>query len=192
MGAVTDTGESDEWAEWAQYRIIVSRDGPRWMATAHGPGLPETGRSTTIRSLADLDDAASTLLEQADTPAPRNRRSWHYEYHLGPDTGDVLVSFGEAERAYYKAQREWAGRGHQIASALAAEDKATLREIAKLMGVDYWEAALLLAYRPRPHQLMSFGAWGGPFRRREVMEWAAYEAKWRIRVLRLVAEDKIR
>jgi len=39
---------------------------------------------------------------------------------------------------------------------------------------------------------MSSGERGGLFRRREVAEWAGYEAGWRVRVLRLVAEDKIR
>jgi GrpB protein len=47
------------------------------------------------------------------------------------------------------AWSEWAKSGHQIASALVTEHKATLCEIADIMHVDYAEAALLLTYRAR-------------------------------------------
>jgi hypothetical protein len=192
---MTDT---DKRGEWATYRIVVSHREPQWIATAHGPGLPDEGLSASLRSLTDLDDEASTLVEQADTPEPfPSRRSWHYEYELGPDGGDVLEGFRLASLAHGKAFRDWASRGHDITSALA-KDMATLGEIAAVMNVDYWEVARLLSYQPRPHHLVRgwthpVRSWAHPIRwRHEVTESAAYEAAWTVRVLRLVAEDKLR
>jgi hypothetical protein len=66
-------------------------------------------------------------LKETGQPYQGRGSTWFYEYDLGADT-PKLDRFRQADHTYRNARRQWAGKGHEIASALAADHEATLGE----------------------------------------------------------------
>ena len=144
--------EDEEVSTSESYRVVVTRDGPAWIARTYGPHLPGEGREVSASTLAGVKDEAERQQYTARSRAPERNdavaksTNWSYEYHLGPGTDSSLGAFRQARMALWQAEADRAERGHQAAVYLAGHN-ATLAEIADILDVCCAaEAAELLTY----------------------------------------------
>lgn len=66
----------------------------------------------------------------------------------------MLESFETAQTALREAWRKYHDAGRRITSALAADEKASLREIGSILHEGYWTAGWLQARRPVESQFV--------------------------------------
>jgi hypothetical protein len=138
--------------EYISYRVVVTRDGPTWIARTYGPYLPGEGIEVSASTLTGVKDEAERQQYTARSRAPKRNdglassTNWSYEYHFGPGTDSRLGAFRQARMALWQAEADRAERGHQAAVYLAGRS-ATLAEIADVLDVCCAaEAAELLTY----------------------------------------------
>jgi hypothetical protein len=128
----------------SSYRVVVSREDPWWVATAYGEGLPEHGAVTESRTIAGLEDTVRDLIvlrTDADLRMPYNQAAHSFgldwEYDLPSDAAAKLESYRQSKFQLTQAQAAYADRLQQAASVLADEVHASVRDIARLMGISY-------------------------------------------------------
>jgi hypothetical protein len=132
--------EDEEVSTCQNYRVVVTRDGPAWIASTYGPYLPGEGIKVSASTLAGVKDEAQRQQYTARSRAPKRSDgvarspNWSYEYHFGPGTDSRLGAFRQARMALWEAVADRAERGHQAAIYLAGQN-ATLAEIADILDV---------------------------------------------------------
>jgi hypothetical protein len=135
------------------YRVLVSREDPWWTAVAYGEGLPAHGAATETRTVADLEHKIRDLIvlrTDADLHMPYEEaaRSFSLEWDyagLPAEAADALAGYHESKLALEDAQTRHAERSQRAASVLAAQTHASVRDIARLMGISYQRVAQLLS-----------------------------------------------
>jgi hypothetical protein len=139
-----------------EYHVTVSLDRREWVARLTGPYLPAAGRRARHATLAGLHQAIGLLypvesIERASRA--KGEVGWAYstitEYDLGPDVGEHREALFKARNARSQAWRDYNAHGHDAATTLARDHGATLADIAEALSVSRWEAARLMAYKPR-------------------------------------------
>lgn len=134
------------------YRVVVSREDPWWVATAHGEGLPEHGAATESRTIAGLEDTVRDLIvlrTDSDLRLPYRKAAHSFgidwEYDLPPAAQEKLESYQQSKLVLTDARQRYADQAQQAASALARDARASVRDIARLMGLSYQRVQQLLA-----------------------------------------------
>jgi hypothetical protein len=136
----------------AAYRVVVSREDPWWIAVSCGAGLPDHGAATETRTISDLEDKVRDLIvlrTGADLRKPYEAAAraldleWFYE--LPPDAEAALRDYRDSKADLDAAKVRYAQRAEQAASVLYSDARASVRDIAKLMGISH----------QRVHQLLS-------------------------------------
>jgi hypothetical protein len=135
------------------YRVLVSREEPWWTAVAYGEDLPAHRAATETRTIADLENKIRDLIvlrTGADLRMPYEEaaRSFDLEWDytgLPSEAADALMEYHESKSALENAQTRYAERAQQAASVLATETHASVRDIARLMGISYQRVAQLLS-----------------------------------------------
>ena len=134
------------------YRVTVSREDPWWTAVAYGEGLPSHGAATETRTIADLDEKIRDLIvlrTDADLRMPYDEavRSFDldYTYDLPPEAAEALKDYQRSKRELAEAQDRYAERAERAAAALTATTRASVRDVAVLMGISYQRVSQLLA-----------------------------------------------
>ena len=171
--------ESDDAPQWDSYRVLITRDGSGWRATADGPGLPGHGRFITGKTIASLESRTGELF---DDPRLRERSCWHLEYE-NPASPAALHDWYMTDLDLSQASRQHAKHGHALASALAS-DGATISDIAVATHTSYLSAAWMLATEPQPTRVVTFAG-----SRRED---ARYYRSCVVNLLRVIAADNVR
>jgi len=134
------------------YRVVVSRETPWWVAVAYGDGLPEHGAATESRTIAGLEDTVRDLIvlrTDADLSLPYRRAAHSFgiewEYDLPAEAQAKLESFQQSKLVLTNARERYADQAQQTASTLASEARASVRDIARLMGLSYQRVQQLLS-----------------------------------------------
>jgi DNA-directed RNA polymerase specialized sigma subunit len=134
------------------YRVVVSREDPWWTAVAYGEGLPPHGAATETRTIADLEEKIRDLIvlrTDADMRMPYDEAAHSFEldysYDLPDKAAEALQEYQQSKRDLAEAQDRYADRAQQAASALATGAHASVRDIAKLMGISYQRVSQLLS-----------------------------------------------
>lgn len=144
------------------YRVVVSREEPWWVAVAHGDGLPAHGAATETRTIADLEEKVRDLIvlrTNADLRMPYEAAakgldlSWSYD--LPPNAAAALREYQESKGDLAAAQARYAENELQAASVLKAETRASIRDVAALMGISHQRVHQLLA---RLNRALSHGS----------------------------------
>jgi len=130
----------------------VSREEPWWVAVAHGEGLPAHGAATETRTIADLEDKVRDLIvlrTGADLGMPYEAAArgidLELEYDLPPQAEAALRDYEQSKRDLAAAQARYAEDERQAASVLRAETRASVRDVAVLMGISHQRVQQLLA-----------------------------------------------
>ncbi len=133
------------------YRVVVSREDPWWVAVAHGDGLPAHGAATETRTISDLEDNVRDLIvlrTNADLHMSYERAAElidvQWSYDLPPDAAAALRDYHESKRELAAAQARYAESERQAASVLRSETRASLRDVAALMGISHQRVHQLL------------------------------------------------
>jgi hypothetical protein len=134
------------------YRVVVSREDPWWVAVAHGEGLPAHGAATETRTIADLEDKVRDLIvlrTNADLrmsyEAAAKGLDLDWSYDLPAEAEVALRDYQESKRDLAAAQARYAENELQAASVLKAETRASVRDVAALMGISHQRVHQLLA-----------------------------------------------
>jgi hypothetical protein len=134
------------------YRVVVSREDPWWTAVAYGEGLPPHGAATETRTIADLDDKIRDLIvlrTDADLAMPYDEavRSFDldYAYDLPPEAASALRDYQQSKRDLTAAQDRYTERAEHAAAAITVSTRASVRDVAALMGISYQRVSQLLA-----------------------------------------------
>lgn len=175
----------DEASESVRYREVITRKPPWWIVTLLGPDLPDEGVSARSHTLDRLREAADPLYP----PGP-SQTSSDIEYDFGPETNASMEALNQARIALREAWQNYHDLGHQVTTALADEQIASLQEIAGILSVPYAEVARLQAYRPPEIGLVEFHDRGlRHFLTAHARPWIARGAGWGARTARVVASD---
>jgi hypothetical protein len=170
--------EDSDTPQWDTYRLLITRDGSGWRATADGPGLPGHGRFITGKTVAALNARTHELF--CDLP---EYTCWRREY----ENAASPVTLHEWSMSKLKASQVNARNdkdGHALALALAA-DGASVSDIAEVTHGSYLEAAWMLAVQPPPHRVLAGTRTIRADQRR-------YYRSGVTRMLRIIAADKAR
>lgn len=134
------------------YRVVVSREEPWWVAVTHGEGLPAHGAATETRTIGDLEDKVRDLIvlrTGADLRMPYEDAArgvdLEWSYDLPPEAEAALRDYQESKRELVAAQARYAENERQAASVLRAETRASVRDVAALMGISHQRVQQLLA-----------------------------------------------
>ena len=133
------------------YRVVVSRENPWWTAVAYGEGLPPHGAATETRTIADLDAKIRDLIvlrTDADLRMPYGEavRSFEldYTYDLPPEASEALEDYRQSKRKLSEAQDNYAERSEHAAAAITTATRASVRDVAAIMGISYQRVSQLL------------------------------------------------
>jgi hypothetical protein len=134
------------------YRVVVSREHPWWVAVAYGEGLPEHGAATESRTIAGLEETVRDLIvlrTDADLRLPYRRAAHSFgidwEYDLPAPAKAKLESYLQSKLVLTDAREHYADQAQQAAAALAHEVRASVRDVAKMMGLSYQRVQQLLS-----------------------------------------------
>jgi hypothetical protein len=134
------------------YRVVVSREDPWWTAVAYGEGLPPHGAATETRTIADLDDKIRDLIvlrTDADLRMPYDEAAHSFEldytYDLPPEAAGALRDYQQSKQELAEAQDRYAERAEHAAAALTACTRASVRDVAALMGISYQRVSQILS-----------------------------------------------
>ena len=141
------------------YRVVVTREDPWWVAVAYGKGLPDHGAATETRTIADLESTVRDLIAlrtDADLQMPYELAirdfDLEWDYDLPPDAAAALADYHESRDELVKAQARYIDRAQRAASVLSTDMRASVRDVARLMGISYQRVSQLLSQlRPGAH-----------------------------------------
>jgi hypothetical protein len=134
------------------YRIVVSREDPWWVATAYGEGLPGHGAATETRTIAGLEDTVRDLIAlrtDADLRMPYELAvrgfDLEWSYDLPTEAAEALADYYRSKADLDRAQARYADNAQRAASVLSTDVRASVRDVARLMGISYQRVAQLLS-----------------------------------------------
>jgi hypothetical protein len=134
------------------YRVVVSREEPWWVAVAHGEGLPDHGAATETRTIADLEEKVRDLIVlrtgadlRTSYEAAAEDIELEWSYDLPPEAEVALRDYQESRRDLAVAQIRYAENERQAASVLKTHTRASVRDVAALMGISHQRVQQLLA-----------------------------------------------
>lgn len=141
------------------FRQVISHEPPWWVVTVYGPFLRPEGVRARSRTLAGVQDAASSLYphDQMQLAAGTSGVGYHTDvsYDFGPGVNADRDAFIAACTARVAAESVYAKHGRAAAAELFGEMGATLADVAAVLFVSRFEAARLIAARPRQHKLFA-------------------------------------
>jgi hypothetical protein len=178
------------------FRQVIARHPPWWVATLYGPFLRPEGVTARSRTLAGLTDALDALYphDKMQLAAGTSGIAYHadicYDFEPGVNAGrDAFIA---ARSARSIAAAVYSKHGRAVAEELVRNQGATLADVASVLQVSRWEAARLVAGRPRLDK--PFDAHLG--RRHRLREHApaavAYAARTAAVMARIIVADALR
>jgi hypothetical protein len=183
----------------AEYQLILSRERREWVATLTGPHLAEEGRTMRLPTLSGLQLATHSLY-----PLEELQAAWHatgqcdgsysaaVRYDLGGEAGEHRAALFEARQARREASDEYHEHGRAAAKALA-DDGASLTDIAEVLWISRREAAGLIAYKPRPAEIMHFQSRSVTHLIRDhALPYLTHSVPAAVRQARVLADDVVR
>lgn len=133
------------------FRVVVSREDPWWTAVAYGEGLPPHGAATETRTIADLEEKIRDLIvlrTDADLRMPYEEAVRNFDldwsYNLPPEAAEALRDYQQSKRDLAKAQERYTERAEHAAATITASTRASVRDVAMLMGISYQRVSQLL------------------------------------------------
>jgi len=134
------------------YRVVLSREDPWWTAVAYGDDLPPHGAATETRTISDLEDKIRdqiVLRTDADLHMPYDKAAssfeimWDYS-GLPAESAVALKDYHESKHELAEAQDRYTESAQRAAFVLADEAHASVRDIARLMGISYQRVSQLI------------------------------------------------